>query len=164
MADDLVPPIELELIQRIACVDVKVLKTDSQPTTADDWYVRIDGRFGDDDEDDVEFAAMGFLYAVALLSFADARPRGVSEIHFVSTDEWSVADTIRYLRFERGELHFYADYVRGRCMKTDVSVRGDGTFTVETVNRGKAATRWIGRLQGKTILAPVADAPPASRG
>ncbi len=152
-------PIELDLIESIACVDIKLLKTEKQPTTADDWHVHIDGRFGDEDEDDVDFAGMGFIYAVALLSFADARPRGISDIHFVSTDEWSVADTLRHFRFERGELHFYADYVRGRCMKTDIWVRSNGTFALETINRGQAATRWIARLQGRKVLAPVSAEP-----
>ena len=153
-------PIELDLIKSIACVDVKVLKTEKQPTTADDWHVRIDGRFGDEDEDDVEFAGMGFIYAVALLSFADARPRGVSDRYFVSTDDWSVADTLRHFRFEHGELCFYADYVRGRCMKTEIRVRSDGTFTLDTINRGQAASRWIARLQGKKVLSPVTGEPP----
>lgn len=63
---------------------------------------------------------------------------------------------LRRFRFERGELYFSADYVRGRCMKTEVSVRRDGTFTVQTTNRGEAATRWFARLQGKKVLQAVA--------
>lgn len=78
---------------------------------------------------------------------------------FVSTDEWSAADLLRHFRFEHGELFFAADYVRGRCVKTTIHVRSDGTFRLETINRGEAATRWIARLQGKRILAPVASFP-----
>jgi hypothetical protein len=44
-------------------------------------------------------------------------------------------------------------------MKTDVVVRHDGTFRIETTHRGEAATRWIARLQGKKVLAPVRDLP-----
>lgn len=155
-------PIELDFIETIAGADVVVLKTVKTPTTADDWHVRIDGRIGDPEDDDVEFAGMGFLYAIGLLSFADARPRGVSDMHFVSTDEWSAADMLRHFRFERGELCFDADYVRGRCVKTQLDVRRDGTFTLQTTNRGEAATRWIGRLHGKKVLTPVGEAVPAN--
>ena len=154
--------IEHELIRSIACVEIEVVKTEKQPTSADDWHLRIEGRFGDPEDDDVEFAGMGFIYAIGLLSFSDARPRGVSEMDFVSTDEWSTADMLRNFRFERGELRFYADYVRGRCVKTEVAVRKDGTFFLETTNRGEAATRWISRLQGKKVLAPVGDVAPAN--
>lgn len=66
-----------------------------------------------------------------------------------------MGDMLRGLRFERGELHFHADYVRGRCIKTTVIVRADGTFLLESVNRGEAATRWIAKLQGKKHLRAV---------
>jgi hypothetical protein len=55
-------PIEHELIRSVACVDIKVVKTEKQPTSADDW---------------------------------------------------ALGDMLRYFHFERGELHFYADSVRG---------------------------------------------------
>jgi len=145
-------PIEHDLLRTATCVEIKVTKTEKQPTTADDWHVRIEGRIGDEENDDVEFAGMGLIYVLGLLSFADARPRGYSEADFISTDEWTAADMVRHFRFERGELAFYADYVRGRCVKTEVRVRADGTFRLTTTNRGEAATRWIARLQGKKLL------------
>jgi hypothetical protein len=55
-------------------------------------------------------------------------------MHFSATDEWSMADALRLIRFVRGGLHFSADDVRGRCMKTDLQVRSDGTFTLTTTN------------------------------
>lgn len=76
-------------------------------------------------------------------------------------DDWYVGDLVRYLRYERGELHFYADYVRGRMMKTMIIVRPDGTFRLETVNRGQAATRWISKLQGKKLLMVVEGGMPS---
>ena len=151
-------PIEIDLLQSITCVDIQVVKTEKKPTSAPDWHVRIDGRFGDPEDDDVEFAGIGFIFAVGFLSFTDARPRGVSDMDFIESDEWTVADMLRHFRYERGELHFQVDYVRGRCVKTDVDVRSDGTFTLQTTNRGEAATRWISRLQGKKLLAPVVPA------
>ena len=119
----------------------------SVPTSADDRHLLIEGRLGiEEDEDgephnDAERCALGFIYALGVLSFADARPRGVSGMHFDQKDDWSVGDMLRRLRFERGELRFYADHVRGRCLKTTVVVRSDGTFPLDTVNRGEVATR-----------------------
>ena len=50
------------------------------------------------------------------------------------------------------------DYVRGRMMKTAVTVFPDGRFTLTTTNRGEAASRWVTQIQGKKVLRPV---PPA---
>ena len=65
----------------------------------------------------------------------------MSKIDYRDEDEWHAADMRRRVRFEHGELRFYADSVRGRMMKKGVVVRRDGTFTVETINRGDAAGR-----------------------
>ena len=62
---------------------------------------------------------------------------------------------LRGLEFARGRLHWHADYVRGRCIKTTVEISRDGTVLVETVNRGEAALRWIDRLKGKKYLQAV---------
>ncbi|MBN1606307.1 MAG: hypothetical protein JW940_06720 [Polyangiaceae bacterium] len=155
------PPIEYELLRDATLAEIVVRETHVTPTSADDRHIRIEGRLGlEKDEDgepanDVEHFAFGFIYALGVLSFADARPRGVSGMHFQDRDDWTAGDMLRRLRFERGELRFYADYVRGRCMKTTIIVRSDGTFVLDTVNRGEAATRWIAKLQGKKLLQAV---------
>lgn len=155
------PPIEYELLHQATLAEIAVTQTQINPTSADDKHVCLEGRLGlEEDEDgepgdDVEHYAFGFIYALGVLSFADARPRGVSGVDFEETDQWTVGDMLRCLRFERGELHFHADYVRGRCIKTTVIVRADGTFLLESVNRGEAATRWIAKLQGKEHLRAV---------
>ena len=100
----------------------------------------------------VEWGAMGFLFVIGVLSFADARPRGLSDRDYDETDEFSVAELLAGLRFRRGELHLDTDYVRGRRMKTRVVVRADGTGSLETMGRGKAALRWIARLKGEKPL------------
>jgi hypothetical protein len=158
------PPIEYELLRDATLAEIAVVGTQINPTSADDKHVRIEGRLGlEEDENgepanDVEHFAFGFIYALGVLSFADARPRGVSGMHFEQKDAWAVGDMLRRLRFERGELRFYTDYVRGRCMKTTIIVRANGTFTLDTVNRGEAATRWIAKLQGKKLLRAISDA------
>jgi len=156
------PPIEHDLIEGAACVALHVLAEEVTPTTEDDSHVCIElrvGTEGEEDEDDVEFAAFGLIYALGVLSFADATPRGNSGTDYVKGDEWTAADMLRHLRFERGELRFYADYVRGRMMKTEVVVRANGTVRLVTTNRGVAAKRWIERLQGKPDLAVVPGDP-----
>jgi hypothetical protein len=157
-------PIEYELLRQAALAEIVVSDTQINPTSADDKHVRMEGRLGvEEDEDgepanDAEHYAFGFIYALGVLSFADARPRGASGMYFEEKDDWAVGDMLRRLRFERGELHFYADYVRGRCMKTTVIVRADGTFMLDAVNRGEAATRWIAQLQGRRFLRTIGDA------
>jgi hypothetical protein len=61
------------------------------------------------------------------------------------------------LRFVRGELHFDADYIRGRRIKTSVAVRANGTVRLEAIARGKAALRWLEQMEGKQFLRVVGE-------
>lgn len=106
----------------------------------------------EDPADIAEWASFGLIYALAALSFADARPRGASGMDFTENDEFTVGDLFDCLRFVDGELRFMSDYLRGRCMKTDITVRKDGLLTLHTRLRGQAALRWLDRLQGKKTL------------
>lgn len=103
-------------------------------------------------EDTAESGAFGFMFVLGVLSFAEAKPRNMSSIDYHEKDEFTVADFIEGLRFVRGELHFDADYIRGRRIKMRVAVRADGTVRLETIGRGKAALRWLERMQGKKTL------------
>ena len=94
-------------------------------------------------------APSGFIFVLALLSFADAKPRNASVIDYQEKDELRLSDFIEHLRFVRGELHFDVDYIRGRWLKTRIVVRSNGTVTLETIGRGKSALRWLDRIQGK---------------
>ncbi len=111
--------------------------------------------------EDVPWAAVPLIYALGALSFGDARPRGVSGIDYDEGDEWRVADMVQRLHLERGGLVFDADYVRGRMMKTTVTVRADGRLVVDTRNRHEMALRWLGALRGEKHIRLVAraDAP-----
>jgi hypothetical protein len=151
-------PIEHELLRNAVAAEITVTSTDVSPTSTGDRHVRIEGRLGDDEESHVEWAALGFIYALGVLSFAAARPRGVSGMHFEEHDQWTVADMLRHLRYERGRLVCETDYVRGRMMKTDMTIFPDGRFTLTTTNRGEAASRWVSQLQGKKVLRPVPSA------
>src|SRR6266403_5109522 len=111
-----------------------------------------DGDDADDPEDLVEWTAFGFMLVLGLLAFEDARPRELSALEYRERDELSVADFFEGLTFRRGVLHFRADYIRGRRVKTDITVRSDGSATVTTVGRGKAPLRWPDRLKGKKAM------------
>jgi hypothetical protein len=115
--------------------------------------------------EDVPWAAVPLIYALGALSFGDARPRGASGVDYDEKDEWCISDTFQRLRLEGGGLVFDADYVRGRMMKTTVSVRPDGKLVVETLNRHEMASRWLQALKGKKHIRLVATADaPVSKG
>ena len=80
-------PIEHELLRNAVAAEVTVTNTEVSPTSTGDRHVRIEGRLGDDEEIHVEWAAVGFIYALGVLSFAAARPRGVSGMDFEEYDQ-----------------------------------------------------------------------------
>lgn len=135
----------------------EVTSTNVEPSPdGETVVVRLEMQLGeageDDGEDEVEWAAFGFMFVLAVLSFHDARPRGYSERDYVERDELSVADFLAALRFKRGELHLDLDYVRGRCVKTAIRAKRDGSVTLETWGRGESALHWPERLKGKKQL------------
>jgi len=147
------PRIELKLVKDAALLDLEILDTKLEPTVGnEDWHVRIRIRA---EEDLIETCALGLIFTLGMLSFHDARPRGVSDKWLETKDEWTVADMLQHLEFTHGRLHFHADYVRGRCVKTTIEVSSAGQVLLETVNRGQAATRWLDRLRGKRLLETV---------
>jgi hypothetical protein len=121
---------------------------------------------GDDDETEpweiVEWAAFGCLFTLAALSFHDARPRGISELDYQPNDQYTVADFFECLTFGETGLHLRADYIRGRSMKTDVTIRPDGTVTLTNRGRDESALRWLGQLQGNQRIAAVPTVDPAT--
>lgn len=103
-------------------------------------------------EEVVEWGSFGFIFALAVLSFADARPRGFSDQEYNEHDEFNIADFHQCLTFNKTGLHFSADYIRGRCLKTDITVRPNGTVQISTRNRGRISLRWLDRLKGKKLM------------
>jgi len=147
------------LLETGAVVGFQIVDTKVVPSTDRETFaVLVQLVLGEGDEEDedpadvVEWGAFGFIFVLAVLSYADARPRGVSGIDYVEDDQFRVSDLVDGLSFEHGELHFSADYLRGRCMKTDIRITREGRITLETRGRGKAALRWLDRLQGKKLL------------
>ena len=56
--------------------------------------------------EDVSWAAVPLIYTIAALSFADARPRALSEAGYQESDEWLIADTLGRIQLQRGRLVF----------------------------------------------------------
>ena len=159
--DDVSRPAWQQLLETGILVQFRILDTHTESAPdKESVAVRADLIFTGDDADTepsevAEWGACGFLYTVALLSFDDARPRGYSENDFLAKDNFTAGDFFECLSYRNGELHLGIDYVRGRCMKTDITVRPDGTATLQTWGRGQTALRWLDRLQGKKKLALV---------
>ena len=57
---------------------------------------------------------------------------GIFELDFQSVDEFTVAYFFECLTFRGGDLRLRTDYVRGRSMKTEVTIRPDGSVTLTT--------------------------------
>ena len=154
-------PAERSLLETGTLVGFRVVDTHLElGPDPEQFGVRADLVFeGDDDSADpaeiAEWGAFGFLLALAALSFHDARPRGASELEFHPHDAFTVADFFACLSFGGGGLHLQADYLRGRRMKTTVTVRPDGTITLATSGRGRNAVRWLDQLQGRKWIAAV---------
>ncbi len=147
----------LELLKTGTLVDFEVINTKTELSPdKENIHVQVDLVFKAEDpeepSDEVEWAAFGFIFVLAVLSFADARPRGISEVDYSAKDDLTVSDFLEGLSFGRKGLHFRADYIRGRSLKTDITVRSDGTVTITTWGRGEAALRWLDRLKGKKLM------------
>jgi hypothetical protein len=145
------------LIETGTLAKFEVTSTQAEPSPdGDTVFVRIEMQLGepgeDDGEEEVEWAAFGFMFVLSLLSFNDARPRGYSEKEYLEGDEFTVADFFAGLRFVRGELHLGLDYVGGRCVKTAIRVWRSGKVTLETRGRGESALYWLEQLKGKKLL------------
>lgn len=148
-----------QLLETGTLVDFQIVKTHVQAgPDGENLYVYAELLLGTETEEDqdpediAEWGAFGFLFVLATLSFAEARPRGHSDIEYVEGDEFRVADFFECLRYVRGELRFCADYLRGRCLKTDIAIRPNGSVILTTRGRGESALRWLDKLKGKRLL------------
>jgi hypothetical protein len=107
-------------------------------------------------EEEPDLYATGVLYTLSLMSFSFAAPRGVSERYFVPDEQWNLGYFVQGLEYRRKSLRFYADYISGRLMKTDITFEPGGKVTLTTTNRGRGAERWLTHLQGERHSKPVA--------
>ena len=106
-------------------------------------------------EEEPDLSAMGVLFALALMSFTYAVPRGYSFNDFIPDEDYSLGYFVEGLHFERGVLSHESDYVSGRCVKTDITYEPGGKVTISTRNRGRGADRLLIHLQGKKHIQAV---------
>ncbi|MGD2028609.1 MAG: hypothetical protein PVG86_01620 [Desulfobacterales bacterium] len=106
-------------------------------------------------EEEPDLWAFGVLFALSLMSFSFAAPRGISEMYFIPDEEWNLGYFVKGLEFENKCLCFSSDYVSGRLMKTDIVFESGGRVTLTTRNRGRGAERWVTHLQGKKHIQPL---------
>ncbi len=144
----------IHLLEQGTLVEFETLEVEVMPSPDQaEFGVRINLRLGvEEDDNDVEWGGLGFMFVLAMLSFSDARPRGMSEAEYQDKDELNVVDFLSGLTYEEGRLRFHGDYIRGRRVKTWIIVKPDGTCVLETVGRGKAAIHWLDRLKGKKTM------------
>ena len=161
------PPARQQLLKTGSLVSFRVIDTQTE-LSPDKQNVSVHADLvlqGDEEDADpaeiVEWAAFGFLFILASLSFHDARPRGYSDGDFLTTDDFTVDDFLECLTYSQRGLHLRADYIRGRCLKTDITIQPNGTVTLTTWGRGQSALRWLDTLQGKKRLGVVTAAPSA---
>ena len=146
-----------QLLEIASLVDFRIGEPIIQAcTNGENFSLKVDVVLSANDEEEpanvAEWASFGLIFALAVFSFADARPRCASEIDFVDDDEFSQTDLFECLRFVNGELQFSSDYLRGRCLKTDITVRKNDQLTLSTRNRGKTALRWLDVCRGRKCL------------
>lgn len=159
---------EQRLFETGTLVQFRILDTHTEVAPdRENLFVRVDLVLEDDahdvePEEIVEWGAFGLLFALTALSFHDARPRGMSELDFETEDYLTVADFMDALSFGGNGLSVRTDYLRGRSMKTEATVRPDGTVRLTTWGRGKSALQWLDRLQGKRRMHVVPTAPNTS--
>jgi hypothetical protein len=152
MSDD--TPTVHEILRAEPLVRFRILRAEGEERRDGSWQ-RVTCHVH---REDLPWGAVPLIYVIGALSFAGAWRRGRSEIDYEDKDEGTVADMASRLRFERSSLSFEADYVRGRMVKTDVTVGPDGRLIVETRNRHEMALRWLRTLKGQKHLRLVASA------
>src|SRR6266545_1648526 len=86
-----------ELLRAAAVVPFTVTAHEVIPgSDQGEFALRLELSFADEESpeedraDVTEWGALGFLFAVGLLSFADARPRGFSDAEFDPNDEFQL--------------------------------------------------------------------------
>ncbi|MEM7245880.1 MAG: hypothetical protein AAF533_11085 [Acidobacteriota bacterium] len=136
---------ERELLARLFGVDVQLIEL-TRRGEADDGWTRAVLRLPEEHLEDCSVAL-----ALALLrdSFDDGRPRGYSSQDYVERDALTIVDLVEHLRFIEGSLTVSIDYLRGRMLKTDVTIGANGEVVLIARNRDMLPERWIRALLGE---------------
>lgn len=151
MENNINETLPFELLDTTIGIELDIISNDFQETPAGhdstpNTYQKIVFQIKEEEPD---LCAMGVLYALSLMSFSYAAPRGYSDEYFVPDEQWSLGYFVQGLEFRNKTLCFSSDYISGRMMKTDVYFESGGKVVLSTRNRGRGAERWLTHLQGK---------------
>ncbi len=140
----------------IGVVELEVLENEYQELPLEDGTVNSSHKIIFQlTEEEPDISTIGVLFSLALMSFTYAAPRGYSFNDFIPDEEYNLGYFLEGLRFENRRLSHEADYVSGRCVKTDISYEPGGKVTLSTRNRGRGGDRWLIHLQGKKHIQAV---------
>jgi hypothetical protein len=146
----------IHLLEATIGIELDVLDDEYQELPLDDGTVNSSHKIVFQlTEEEPDISTIGVLFALALMSFTYAAPRGYSFNDFIPDEEYILGYFVEGLRFERGTLSHESDYVSGRCLKTDIVYESGGKVTLTTRNRGRGADRWLMHLQGKKHIQEV---------
>jgi hypothetical protein len=148
---DINQSVPFQLLDQAIGIDLEIISNDFQetpggPNHSPSTYQEIVFQIKEEEPD---LSAIGVLYALSLMSFSYAAPRGYSAEYFIPDEQWSLGYFVQGLEFRHKFLCFSADYVSGRMMKTDILFQSGGKVNLSTRNRGRGAERWLTHLQGK---------------
>lgn len=157
MANNINETLPLQLLDETIGIDLDIISNDFQeiPSVHDSTRTTYQEIVFQIREEEPDLCAMGVLYALSLMSFSYAAPRGYSDEYFIPDEQWSLGYFIQALEFRNRSLSFSADYVSGRMMKTDILFESGGRVVLSTRNRGRGAERWLTHLQGKKHIKAV---------
>ncbi|QXE92421.1 hypothetical protein KP001_07825 [Geomonas subterranea] len=146
----------IHLLESTIGIELEVLENEYQELPLDDGTVNSSHKIVFQiTEEEPDLSAIGVLFCLALISFTYAAPRGYSFNDFIPDEEYNLGYFVEGLHFQQGVLRHEADYVSGRCVKTDITFELGGIVTISTRNRGRGADRWMLHLQGKKHIQTV---------
>lgn len=92
------------LLEQGTLIDFKVIEEEVIPRSDEGKFgVRIRLHLGlEEDDNDVEWGGLGFMFVLAMLSFEDARPRGMSGAEYQEKDELAVVDFLTGPTYKKG--------------------------------------------------------------
>jgi len=146
----------IHLLDSTIGIEIEILANEYQELPLEDGTVNSSHKIVFQvTEEEPDISTIGILFALALMSFTYAAPRGYSFNDFIPDEEYNLGYFVEGLRFEHGVLSHESDYVSGRCVKTDITYEVGGKVSIVTRNRGRGADRWMMHLQGKKHIQEV---------
>ncbi len=98
------------------------------------------------------------LFLLSSLAFLEAAPQmieGAMDGEYLGEDGWTPSDFLTHIRFNSHRISIELGSVRGRLVKTEISLSSSGLLEITTRGRGRSADRWLAAVQGQSHLEEV---------